>query len=118
MTECAVEGPIWACPQCGGPFNRSHRRYICDACGRVWPVVDGIPHFVSDAPYWGEIPEPTLSWVLEEMKTRHWKEVLSAVDEPDLAPQIHVHPESQSSQLAVPTAGGVRQNAGRSLHRR
>src|SRR2546428_6196231 len=88
MTECAVEGPIWACPQCGGPFNRSHRRYICDACGRVWPVVDGIPHFVSDAPYWGEIPEPTLSWLLEEMKTRHWKEVMSSVDQPDLVRQF------------------------------
>ena len=85
MTECPIEGPTWACPICGGSFSRSHRRYTCDACGSVWPVVDGIPHFVSDVPYWGEIPEPTLSWVLEEMKTRHWKEVLSAVDEPDLA---------------------------------
>jgi SAM-dependent methyltransferase len=85
MTELAVTGPLWACPRCSGALSRSDARHSCDSCGQAWPVIDGIPHFVSDTPYWGEIPESRLSWFLEQMKTRHWKEVLSAVDEPDVA---------------------------------
>src|SRR5438874_7270490 len=85
MIEFVAAGPAWACPRCEGPLSRSDARYRCESCGQAWPVVDGIPHFVSDAPYWGEIPESKMSWVLEEMKARHWKEVLSTADDPDIA---------------------------------
>jgi len=83
--EFAAPGLMWACPRCGGALRCSDIRYSCDSCGHAWPVIDGIPHFVSDARYWGEISESTLSWVLEEMKTRHWKEALCSVDDPDIA---------------------------------
>jgi len=85
MVELAGGGPVWACTHCGGPLSCSHTRYSCDACGQFWPVIDGIPHFVSDASYWGEIEESKLSWILEQMKTRHWREVLCTADDPDVA---------------------------------
>src|SRR5688500_7557046 len=58
-------GPVWACTRCGGQLSCSLTRYSCDACGHVWPAIDGIPHFVSEAPYWGEIAESKLCWALE-----------------------------------------------------
>lgn len=76
--------PVWACTGCGHWLARSDTRYSCNGCGRSWPVVDGIPHFTSEAPYWGEIPENTLRWVLEQMKTRPWRDVFQGSDDPDL----------------------------------
>src|SRR6266850_5491702 len=79
----------WACPRCGHWLKRSNARYTCDGCEHSWPVVDGIPHFISDAPYWGEIPEAKLRWVLDQMRARHWTEVFRAADDPDL---VHIFP--------------------------
>jgi SAM-dependent methyltransferase len=85
VVEFPEGGPVWACTRCGGQLSRSRTRYSCDVCGQLWPVIDGIPHFVSEASYWGEIAESKLSWALEEMKTRHWKEVLGTSDDPEVA---------------------------------
>jgi hypothetical protein len=40
-----------------------------------WPVVDGVPHFVSEVPYWDEIPEPRLQDLLGAATTEPWREV-------------------------------------------
>jgi SAM-dependent methyltransferase len=85
MSEFVTVGPVWACPRCGAPLVCSDVRYGCSSCAQAWPVVDGIPHFVSDAPYWGEIAEERMFRILEEMNGRHWKEVLSSDDDPRVA---------------------------------
>jgi len=77
--------PDWACPRCGGGLDRSDHEYSCASCETTWPVIDGIPHFVSEARYWGEIPEPKLQRVLAATRTQHWKEVLGASEDPDIA---------------------------------
>jgi hypothetical protein len=50
-----------ACPECSAPLDQSSERLECRACAKCWPVIDGIPHFIENFPYWGEIP-------LEKMK--------------------------------------------------
>jgi len=77
--------PEWACPSCAGSLTSSGEAFRCEACGSCWPVVDGVPHFVSEAPYWGEIPESKLQDVLEATRTRHWREVFRTSNDPDIA---------------------------------
>jgi SAM-dependent methyltransferase len=77
--------PEWACPWCAGGLRCSDEECRCASCGRLWPVVEGVPHFVSEAPYWGEIPESKLQDILEATKTEHWREVFRASNDPDIA---------------------------------
>jgi SAM-dependent methyltransferase len=72
----------WACPACEAEIASATEPYECSACRRSWPVIDGIPHFVADAPYWGEIPEPQMAALLNDMQRRHWKTALRSSDDP------------------------------------
>jgi len=80
----ATAHPEWACPSCGERLSFSDEAH-CTQCRSVWPVIDGVPHFVSDAPYWGEISEQKLRAILEAARTRHWREVFRASNDPELA---------------------------------
>ena len=77
--------PEWACPWCAGGLTWSDEDCRCASCGKLWPVVEGVPHFVSEAPYWGEIPEPKLQNILEATKTEHWRDVFRTSNDPDIA---------------------------------
>jgi hypothetical protein len=46
-SECLV------CPNCEVPLGPAADKLDCPSCGQHWPVVDGVPHFVSEFPYWG-----------------------------------------------------------------
>ena len=37
-----------ACPACHGDLRFAHPRLICTACGRAYPIVDGIPVLIVD----------------------------------------------------------------------
>jgi uncharacterized protein len=40
-----------ACPVCLGSLEASLARLVCSSCGRVYPIVDGIPVLIAeDAP--------------------------------------------------------------------
>jgi SAM-dependent methyltransferase len=85
MVESVDVRPDWACPRCAGRLECADEHYRCEACGASWPIVDGVTHFVSEAPYRGEIAEPTLQTILEATNTRHWKDVFRASSDPDVA---------------------------------
>lgn len=42
---------LLACPACPGrpPLRQEGDRLVCDACGRRYPIVDGIPHLLPEA---------------------------------------------------------------------
>jgi len=75
----------WACPVCTASITSSTDRYECSECRRSWPVIDGIPHFVAGAPYWGEITESQMTAVLNDMQRRYWKTALGSSDDPAVA---------------------------------
>jgi SAM-dependent methyltransferase len=77
--------PEWACPWCAGGLRCSDEECRCPSCGRHWPVIEGVPHFVSEAPYWGEIPESKLQDILKATTTEPWREVFRASNDPDIA---------------------------------
>ena len=75
--------PEWACPWCAGDLACSDEECRCLSCGMRWPVVEGVVHFVSEAPYRGEISESKLRDILEAMKTEPWREIFRASNDPD-----------------------------------
>jgi len=39
---------LLACPACYGDLRLDSERLVCDACGRAYPIVDGIPVLILD----------------------------------------------------------------------
>ena len=76
--------PEWACPCCAAGITCSDEECLCASCGRRWPVVDDVPHFVSEPPYRGQLPESKLRNILEATKTEPWREVFRASNDPDI----------------------------------
>jgi uncharacterized protein YbaR (Trm112 family) len=37
-----------ACPACFGELRPSNSRLLCSACGRAYPIVDGIPVLIIE----------------------------------------------------------------------
>jgi SAM-dependent methyltransferase len=78
----------WAelvCPACGASLRQDPETLKCPACRQSWPIVNGIPHFVRDFPYWGEIPLEQMREVNRLAETGPWKAAL--LDSPDAGVQ-------------------------------
>ena len=69
--------PEWlACPDCGGRLLLRDSQVQCNCCERAWRVLEGIPHFVEDFPYWGEIPLENMLAVNRQAESTSWKAAL------------------------------------------
>src|SRR2546421_270168 len=64
------------CPGCSAPLLEQGANLHCLRCQKSWPVVNGIPHFVQDFPYWGEIPLEQMQEVNLAAETGPWKAAL------------------------------------------
>lgn len=54
MIPKAFQTRSWsACPDCGEVLQESADTVGCMRCQQRWPVVDGVPYFIGDFPYWG-----------------------------------------------------------------
>jgi SAM-dependent methyltransferase len=71
-----------ACPACGASIRQSAQRLACSACPRAWPMVDGVPHFVENFPYWGEMPQELMREVNRRAAKGSWKTALLEFDDP------------------------------------
>lgn len=49
---------ILACPACGGTISHKGNHLCCNACGRTFPIVNGIPVMLLDAGETKEQPVP------------------------------------------------------------
>jgi SAM-dependent methyltransferase len=78
----AAEG--WVCPECHAPLLQQDERLHCPGCEKSWPIVDGIPHFVEDFPYWGEIPREQMQEVNRQAQAGPWKAALLDSAEPSV----------------------------------
>lgn len=65
-----------ACPGCSSPLRGQGAEIVCSQCQKSWPVIDGVPHFIDDFPYWGEIPLQEMQEVNELARRGSWKSAL------------------------------------------
>jgi SAM-dependent methyltransferase len=87
-------GDVLGCPKCGSRLARLGDQLRCKPCAKKWPIADGIPTFVENAPYWCEIPTEALVNVNGLTRRMHWKAALL-----------------QSEELSVRKAADTIQNA-------
>jgi SAM-dependent methyltransferase len=73
-----------ACPKCANQLQQRTEKLDCLKCQRSWPVVHGIPYFVEDFPYWGEIPHREMQEVNRLAETGSWKAALLDSSEPSV----------------------------------
>src|SRR5690348_8213138 len=64
------------CPDCAARIDQTPEELACSRCGHKWPVVDGVPHFVSDFPYWGEVPQESMRQINAAAERGSWKSPL------------------------------------------
>lgn len=71
------------CPACKAQLCSGVATVVCAGCGESWPVRDGIPYFISSFPYWGEIPQETMTAVLRE-GAKSWRAALLTSEDPSV----------------------------------
>jgi SAM-dependent methyltransferase len=64
------------CPDCHVPLYESAGALDCPQCKRSWPIINGIPHFVENFPYWGEVSLERMQEVNRASQTGSWKAAL------------------------------------------
>jgi hypothetical protein len=52
----SLVGDPLACPACLGEFHLDEGKLICAECGRIYPVMDGIPVLIAERAELGAIP--------------------------------------------------------------
>lgn len=70
------------CPGCEAPLAQSPARLDCAHCGRSARVEFGVPHFVQEFPYWGEIPIEQMQELNRLAAGSYWKLALLEFDNP------------------------------------
>jgi len=71
-----------ACPACGDALKTDAASVECRRCAKVWPIVDRVPYFVEEFPYWGEVPLAQMRDINRRVQTNNWREVLKQSDDP------------------------------------
>lgn len=73
------------CPECGfGRLLPMAEELICEGCSSRWPVVDGIPSFIGEFPYWGEIALEQVRRVNRDAATGNWKAALLDIQDTEV----------------------------------
>jgi FkbM family methyltransferase len=74
----------WVCPRCKSALSEQATGLHCRECGGGWPVRNGVPYFVEDHPYCGDIPEADMREVLKRAETSSWKESVTESHSPSV----------------------------------
>jgi ubiquinone/menaquinone biosynthesis C-methylase UbiE len=83
-----------ACPKCTNILSIKTNALFCQTCQSEWPVVDGIPQFIKESYYWGEIPQVIMQQVNTLSRDVGWHqalETLVAKNYPDIYTYVTNH---------------------------
>ena len=64
------------CLKCGKPLEEHNQKLICNVCGVEWPIVDGVPRFIPESYYWGEIPQDRMQQVNQSALETNWRDAI------------------------------------------
>jgi len=70
------------CPKCGSHLDAGSDHLACAACRNRFRVADGVPHFVDEFPYWGEIPQDRMQEILGRIESANWQAALLEHSDP------------------------------------
>src|SRR5690242_12204274 len=73
-----------ACPQCRTALRHRADQLFCESCRSAWPISEGIPHFVEEFPYWGEIGREKMREVNRKAARGSWKAALLDSGDPEV----------------------------------
>lgn len=62
-----------SCPKCSEYLVTSGQQLVCRDCARNYSIVSGIPQFIEDPYYWGELPELLMQKVNEVAYADGWQ---------------------------------------------
>ena len=66
----------YRCPLCHKELLREEDRYLCPACGKDYPIEDGIADFRDRDSYWGVIQREKMGKLLEYARVEGWEKAL------------------------------------------
>jgi len=72
------------CPECSVALREISGQLNCPQCRQTWPIVNGIPHFVKDFPYWGEISLERMQDVNRKAREGNWKAAVLDSTDPEV----------------------------------
>lgn len=74
----ASTNPGLVCPACKSSFTAEGESLRCVGCGKSWPIIRGVPHFIPPVEYWGEvgITREALIEITRQMETLNWRDVI------------------------------------------
>ena len=92
------------CPNCQTALTEEEETIQCNHCGVTWPVVGGVPNFISEAPYWGEIDQGRMIEINREIRNRPWRKVLmeNSSEQVLKAAQMMMNPDRANWHLLLP----------------
>ncbi len=66
----------FTCLDCAGELKRKDDHYICQSCAKNWPIRFGIPYFVREDFYWGNLSREEMNSLLESIHNSYWEDVV------------------------------------------
>jgi SAM-dependent methyltransferase len=92
------------CPDCRTSLIAEAARLRCPQCKQQWPVVDGVPHFVSEDQYWGEIDQEEMVRINQQIRHAPWRDVLRQHPSPQVraASSMMMNPDRANWHLLLP----------------
>lgn len=72
-------GSFLVCPDCKGFLSSEKDSLRCEGCGHPWPIAGGVPCFLKDGAYWGEIPRKDMENVIVMAKEKGWRTSLETL---------------------------------------
>jgi ubiquinone/menaquinone biosynthesis C-methylase UbiE len=66
----------YSCINCEATLIRDECGYHCDGCGASWPLKHGIPYFLKDNFFWGNLNRTEMNSLLSTIENSYWKDVV------------------------------------------
>lgn len=71
----------YVCLQCKSTLREKKGTLVCDHCGIQWDIIDSVPCFLKDAPYWGELSQDAMKKLVKNAQEGYWKDALEKIPE-------------------------------------
>jgi len=72
-----LENIKFSCLDCDSLLEESKDSFHCKNCNREWKKRDGIPSFLEEDFYWGNLKKDEMEKLIESIQKKHWIDVVN-----------------------------------------